>query len=189
VSGATPDLEPQEVAALRADYDLAFHEPPTEAAPSEAERECDRLLLALASVREEIAANKRVHDADADRVAQWFNRVNASPVRQEAWLLDMIEHVAQFVPTFGKKKSRDLPHGVIGWRKNPERIVVEDEAAALAWAKARGLPVKTAETVAVPDLTRAWKEVRPTQEPGWLPPGCKLVGAEEVFHADPKGVA
>jgi phage host-nuclease inhibitor protein Gam len=52
----------------------------------------------------------------------------------------------------GKKKTRDLPHGSVGWKKVPAKAVLKDEAALLEWAKAQ-------------PIEEGW--VRTKEEPAW----------------------
>lgn len=185
----TPQPAAAEIQGIFAEYELSFVEPPEEASEAEAERECNRLLAALKSVRDNKAANHRLHVEEIQRADRWLARVNSPLDTREAWLIGMLEAVAPFVGLFGKAKSRDLPHGRLGWRTKPERIEVEDAAAALAWAKGiRGITVKSVETVSVQDLSRAWKEGR-VGDPSFVPPGCKVVDASETFYVEPSEVA
>lgn len=185
----TPPLSPDEEDALAQQYDLAFgrHQPPTGAAPTEAEVECNRLLSALKDVRDEQAANQRLRDEEVSSADRWLARVNETPHRKEAWILLMLEAVAPFVPRYGGKKSRELPRGVIGWRLSPERLTVDDPAAATAWAKAVGLPTETVETVKHKVLVEAWKEAREGTD--FVPPGCRVIEEEEQFYIKPLGVS
>lgn len=169
---------------LRDLYDLAFAEPPKEASETEAVRECNKYLHALGEVRANMEANRNLYRDEVSRLDHWLERVNATLVREETWLLAMLRHLSQFVRYFGKTKSRDLPYGVIGTRKNPRRIRVDDPKAATEWAKEQGLPVVTevVEVVAHKTLADVWKR---TKE---VPPGCTLVEETEEFYANPKTV-
>lgn len=182
------DLSPEEVTALRDEHDLTFCDLPAEASV-EAEREVDRLLLAYAGVEAQIAANVEAFKAEVQRAEQWRDRVNRNPLRQQAWLRGQMEALAPFVRRFGKAKSRDLPHGTVGWRTNPERLTIDDPAAAVAYAHTVDLPTetKTEETVRHAVLVEFWKEKR-ARDKSFVPPGCRVIPAEEVFQVQiPKG--
>jgi phage host-nuclease inhibitor protein Gam len=70
----------------------------------------------------------------------------------------------------GKKKSRDLIHGTIAWRKKGGKLRWVDEAATLEWAKSR--PVEqglfrvsySLEKKAIQDATRAENIIPPGTE-------------------------
>lgn len=182
-SASAEELHAHMAARLREVYDLSFAEPPLEASEAEAADECDRLLRALGDVRAYMAENERLHGVQVSAAKHWLDRVNAPLARQEAWLLAMLKHVAPFVRYFGRRKSRDLPHGEIGTRLHPERIEIVDPGAAGDWARERGLPYKVELVVAHSTLTKAWKSS------GKVPPGCRLVEATDEFYAKPLGVA
>jgi hypothetical protein len=175
------DTPPGFVLSLAERFGLSFTEAPEGATPVEAERECDRLLAALKEATDEQEANRRVRDEEFQRMEHWLERVNRAPKEREAWLFHMLKAVAPFVPRFGKK-SRDLPHGTVAWRTKPRRVEIVDPDTALAWAKARGLPTVTKESVAHAVIEGAWKTGM------GVPPGCRVVEAEEVFHAQPSEV-
>ena len=82
----------------------------------------------------------------------------------------------------GKKKSRALPAGTVGWRSKGGRLTVRDEAAALAWAKEQ--PVE-ADFVRVKfELNRkALAELFKTT--GEVPAGCDVEPEEDVPYVDP----
>lgn len=157
---------------------------PEDLSAEAAEREANRLLGILKTVRDHKAANARVRTDEVQRAEQWLARVNAPLSRREAFLETILRAVAEYVPTFDAK-SRELPRGIVGWRKSPERIAIEDPAAVLAWAKAVGVPTKVEETVPHATVVAEWKasaQVSPDGKP-IAPPGCVVVPAEEVFFA------
>lgn len=77
----------------------------------------------------------------------------------------------------GKKKSRDLHHGSIGWRTKGQSIEVKDEAAFLAWCKRLGPEfVRTKEE---PVLAAVKEHVAETGE---VPEGAEVVAAVDEFQ-------
>lgn len=86
----------------------------------------------------------------------------------------------------GKKKSRALPAGTIGWRKSGGKIVIMDEAACLAWARQQ--PIEA-------DLVRVKVEPNKTAINDWfkangeVPPGCELEPEAEAIYIKPEPLA
>lgn len=77
----------------------------------------------------------------------------------------------------GLTKSVKYLTGRAGQRTQPERLTLEDEKVALAWAK-RACPeaVKVVESLLVTPLIERWKAS------GALPPGCKVAPSYEKFY-------
>lgn len=77
----------------------------------------------------------------------------------------------------GKKKSRSLPTGTIGWRAKAAQIVMVDEAAAMEWAKSQ--PVED-------DILRVKLEINKKilndrfKATGEVPPGFDIAPEEET---------
>lgn len=74
-----------------------------------------------ARVRENMELIAREHEREAEHL-EW--RFGAA---LQTWLRAELEG--------GKKKSRRLPNGVLGYRTRPAAVHVTDPAAALAWAR------------------------------------------------------
>ena len=72
-------------------------------------------------IRSNMELMAREHDRAADALEWKFG-----PALQ-TWLRAELEG--------GKKKSKRLPHGVLGYRTKPAGVSVTDDAAALAWAQ------------------------------------------------------
>lgn len=77
----------------------------------------------------------------------------------------------------GTGKSVKYLAGKAGQRTQGERLTLEDEDTALAWAK-RACPaaVKTVESILMTPLIERWKRT------GALPPGCRVAPAYEKFY-------
>jgi phage host-nuclease inhibitor protein Gam len=81
----------------------------------------------------------------------------------------------------GKKRSINLPDGVAGYRKQPDKVDITDEAAALAWAREHcPEAVKVVESVLKTPL-KAWIE-----DNGELPPGVDMSTGDEKFYITTK---
>lgn len=87
---------------------------------------------------------------------------------------------AGFKDLYGKK-SVSLPHGEIGFRSSGESMVIRDDAAALAFAKANGIPVKVKEEVQKKPLTDYFRST------GEVPEGCEVVPGKDALFIRPKG--
>jgi phage host-nuclease inhibitor protein Gam len=177
--------EAAERAAIAAEHEITVEDAAAEgeAAAREAERLVNQLLGVKRGTLLEMDRNRALHRDEVSRADKWLTRINA-PKHKRIFFLDRwIRAVAEYVPFPGKAKSRNLPRGVVGFRTRPERLVVEDPDAALAWAKARNLETNMEETVPHAVLVKAWKEER------GVPAGCTVVPAEETFYADPSEVA
>lgn len=78
--------------------------------------------------------------AYAQRCAEWCEREQVRARREEESLLhrygpQLMDYVRQRIETAGgRRKSLSLPAGVAGFRRTPARLVVDDEAAVIAWA-------------------------------------------------------
>lgn len=90
------------------------------------------------------------------------------------WLPELEAWAAENKPKAGK--THRFPVGSCGFRSQPERLVVADEGAALAWAREH-LPgaVKTTESLLVSVVQAHFKAT------GEMPPGTELTEARESF--------
>lgn len=98
------------------------------------------------SVHDEGSANWVIRQiierrAYAKRCAVWCDREQARAQREEEFFLFRYgQQLRDFARTKiaengGCRKSMNLPAGTLAFRKAPSRIVVDDEAAVIAWAK------------------------------------------------------
>lgn len=84
----------------------------------------------------------------------------------------------------GKKKSRELPNGVISWRKVPEGLEVRDPVALLEWA--RNQPIESGvlrikEEAALGEITKAFRAT------GEVPPGTEVKPESEKLSIEALG--
>lgn len=135
---------------------------PAETPRTEVDTRIDWLMERIAKRRRIIEDNDAVADARILQIEDWRQGENAKVQRQIDWFQSEIRRLLpidaeSFEREYGKK-SRVLPFGTIGYKKKPDTIEVFDEERALAWAKERGLEIKTIparETVAKPVLKKA----------------------------------
>jgi len=98
------------------------------------------------SVHDESSANWVIRQiierrAYAKRCAEWCEREQSRARHEEEFFLfrygqQLLEFARQKIAAQGgRRKSVNLPAGTLAFRKAPSRIVVDDEAAVIAWAK------------------------------------------------------
>lgn len=119
----------------------------------------------------------------ADRVKQWAEQEQRRAAREEQTLLYLFGRQAEewareeIAKTKSKRKSLNLPAGPIGFRRCPARLVVDDEATVLEWAR-------TSCPAAVQTVERLSKSALNTHfgNNGELPPdGARVDPAQEKF--------
>jgi hypothetical protein len=139
---------------------------------------------------------------DSDERADWLLRkvadCQARAVRAKAWAAREVASaeadegrlVARFAGeleayarslglTTAKKKSRAVPSGVFGFRKQPARLVVTDDAKALEWAK-KNAPVAVVIVPATEKLSKA--DLATAFKPnGVIPDGAEVTDEKDVF--------
>lgn len=133
----------------------------------------DHYLEQLREREAEIARNREVAERRKAMIDQWLSDALAGHEREAKWLRQQIEAFARDYD-FGRRKSRSLPHGTIGYRARPDTLEIVDPAAALAFAKAYGLETK--ETVNKTPLLQYFKAG------GVVPDGCEYVEGAETFY-------
>lgn len=136
----------------------------------------DRRLAAIAGLDAEIRHQDEVCERRMKMLRDHFDGELAALVRRREWLERILEQEARTYPYPPRKRSAAFPFGEIGLRKGRNTIEIEDEAAALAFAKETdGL----AEQVRV----KEWIPKTPLQhyleETGEIPPGVRFVPGED----------
>lgn len=147
----------------------------------------DWALARIADAERELAENARIIAGQIARLKMKEEQL-AIPLQRRA---DFFRGaVAAYAITHrpellggGRKKSRTLPHGSIGWRKSGGKLTVTDKEALLEWA--RGQPVernfvRIKEEPAVDEIKLACAVT------GEVPPGAEISPEEEdlVIKAD-----
>lgn len=142
----------------------------------------DAGLEEIAQLEAELEALRRAADEAVRRVAARWEQVSA-PLR--ARLERRRFEVLAAVPHIGypkNRQSRTIANGTVGWRTRPERLVLDDADAAVAWAKlqpvAEGLiRIKHSEEPEMRALAAHWKET------GEVPAGCRVVPEAKEWYA------
>lgn len=140
-------------------------------------------LERLAAVQTEIAENQRVAEQSIARIQARTANINANAQRSadffEAAILAYAKAHKDELLKGGRKKSRALPGGTVGWRRQGGGLKVVDENAALGWAKTQPLELKLVrvkEEVAKSAVNKYFASV------GEVPPGFDLEPEVEVAY-------
>ena len=146
----------------------------------------DWLMERIARRHRQVALNNAVADARKTMIEDWRQSQNQRLERGIAWLEGSIRQILphtleQFEREYGKK-SRNLPHGTIGWRRHPDKVEVFNEERALLWAKERGLEIAVKESVSKTTLKKAL-------EAGEEPDGFEIIRGLDEFYVKPDVLA
>lgn len=143
---------------------------------------------------------KAEHDAEIARImaqAETAKRWIDSRARQlvkesltgsaffEAVLLDWMSRARGQIVR-GKAKSAKFLFGTLGWRSKPQKLVYDDEAAALAWAKSR--PVEEGLYRVEYKLEKDTIKALAKKE-NLVPPGARWEGGEDVAYVEAEAPA
>lgn len=156
----------------------------------------DWALARKAALEAEMETNEALVSEAIDRLQARLNELNDQAMRGVRFFDQRINEYAQAnkeeLLGGGKKKSRKLPHGTVGWRKSPGGLEVVDEAALLAWAQAQPVELALTRVEEKPNLKviKAYAEDHSTEEAAFIPPGTKVKEEVEKFYieAEPVGL-
>lgn len=148
------------------------------ASAAELDARIDVYLAKLGELETEIARNAEIADRRVQMIRAWEAEANGRLDREAGWLRQAVASLAEGYD-YGKKKSRALPHGTFGVRQGRDTLEIRDQAAAVAFAQANGLPVVTSV-----GKTPLMEHLKATGE---VPDGCELRAATSVFFVQPAG--
>lgn len=143
----------------------------------------DWALSRVADLEREQAENLELERAAIERIRLRTLRLNESAARGVAFFGGRIREYAELhraeLLGGGKKKSRKLLHGTVGWRSKGGGLSVTDAEALLAWARAQ--PVE-AEVLRIKE-DPALKAIKALFEAtGEVPDGCDVEPETEEFN-------
>jgi hypothetical protein len=118
--------------------------------PVELDRFIDWRLRRIRQEREQQLRNTDIARAEIERYTKWLDEANATHQHSIDYLTEQVRMAVLSGYDFGKKKSRKLPNGTIGFRVKGGRTTISDMAAAVAFAREHGVPLK--ESVGVTEL-------------------------------------
>lgn len=121
---------------------IPFSEELPETAPSiDGDVEASATLRRLTILRESIAGNQAVADAETTKINLWEREANAPLERQAQFFEGILEGYMRHVrdSSEGKKKSITLPGGAIKTTATQDKWEVADQEAFIKWARAAQL--------------------------------------------------
>ena len=143
----------------------------------------DWALSRLGALEREMAENQAIATAAVERILLRTDKLNATARRgAEFFRRVLATYAEQHRPELlgsGKKKSRALLHGSLGWRSRAEKLEVVDGEVVLAWAQMQ--PVETGVLRIKEELDRKALAAL-FKKTGELPPGTELEPASEDFY-------
>lgn len=143
----------------------------------------DWALSRIADFEREAAENKAVAEANIARTKLRLELLNARLEHGAAFFRGKLREFAETnraeLLGGGRKKSRSLEHGSIGWRKSKSGLEVKDAEALLAWARAQPVELDLVRTTEAPALVAIKERFEGTGE---VPDGCEVKPeTEELF--------
>lgn len=141
----------------------------------------DWALSRLAECQAEAAAIDAQAEAAIARIRQRADALKMKAAKGESFfrfkLAEYAERERSSLLT-GKKKSRELLHGKIGWRAKAERLEVVDKDALTAWLAAQPVESGLYRMTLAPEM-RAIQDAY--KRDGIVPPGMDVKPAEEIL--------
>lgn len=147
-------------------------------------RDVEWSLECIGESEAEIAAIE-AQEADAiARIRQRVARIKESAERRASYFRGRVaewaeSHRAEILA--GKKKSRELVAGVIGWRKKGGRLRVVDKAALAEWAAAQPVELGLFRVKVEPEVAEIQKHAKASGE---IPPGCEWEEEHDEIHIE-----
>lgn len=143
----------------------------------------DWALARLGALRKEVAENNAAAAQAVFRINARRDRLNATVERGIAFFTAQIaffcEQNRKTLLGGGKKKSRALIHGTVGWKKTGGAPVIRDQEALLKWAQAQSYELGFLRIKEEP----AWDAIKEhAKTTGELPPGVELSPEAETFE-------
>lgn len=144
----------------------------------------DWALSRLGALERERRENEEVAALAKARIDVKLEALNARIERGIRFFASRLEAYATFAKADllggGKKKSRALLHGSLGWRKVPEKLAVKDREALLNWARSQPVESGLLRIKEEPALDELKKHFKTTGE---VPPGTEVEPEKEEFIA------
>jgi phage host-nuclease inhibitor protein Gam len=147
--------------------------------------DADWALRRMASLQRQIKENDALLEANVARLQLRHAKMNEALARGLAFFAAKVEeyatlHRAELLGG-GKRKSRKLLHGSIGWRKTGGGFKMNDKEALLAWAQKQPVELNLVRIKEEPAWDRIKEDLRSTGE---LPPGVDVEPEGETFKIE-----
>ena len=141
----------------------------------------DWLLERVAGLHAQIAENNEIADR---RIAMQEDFRQGENGKLDRAITYWVGQIGQLAPPSGEamkseygQKSRELAHGKFGFKARPERIEIDDEKAALAFAVKNHLPVRIVNSVTKTSLKDHAAATGECEGDGWR----RIEAADEFF--------
>lgn len=92
-------------------------------------------LRKLASLRGKMEENRRIAEAERQRIDSWLEHANESLTRDAAYFEGVLGEYALRQRSDADRKSISLPHGMVKTRASSRKYDVTDTDAFLSWAR------------------------------------------------------
>lgn len=103
-------------------------------AEGQIEARADYFLELVGELDAEDARDEHVARLRIAHIEHWLTIQRGRREKRRVWLSEQLEALAAAID-FGRKKSRDLPHGVLGYRAKRATVEITDTALARTWAE------------------------------------------------------
>lgn len=109
----------------------------------------DYLLERRREIERQIESNNEVARRRISMIQSWRDEENAVLGRQVEWLDRKVRELAPVLRLGedGNKKSKRLPNGEVGFRKQRDTVDIVDQGLAVSFAEAHDIPVKIKKSV------------------------------------------
>jgi hypothetical protein len=145
--------------------------------PVERDTKIDEALGRLHALEREVQRNNMIAERRIDPIVQWRDAENSRLENEKQFYLQRLQTLATGYD-YGKKKSRNLPHGTFGLRQTGGGLAIVDQDAVIAFAEEHKIPVAVKRSVAVADL-KEW-----SKSTGKIPAGCEVKPKVDNFYFD-----
>lgn len=139
-----------------------------------------QLLAAIRTRQAELTRHENAEAAEIQRIRARY----ATPKQRIKERISALEGLLGVVAEgldYGKKKSRIVGNGTVGFRTTPERVAVTDSTALLAWAAANAPTLIKVETKQSVPQAAVKDHLTSTGE---LPEGCELIpSAQKLVYS------
>lgn len=135
----------------------------------------DWALARIADLEREMTENTTITNLQISKLQQRCQVLNAPLIRRVEFFRSVLATFAQTHRAAllggGRKKSRALPHGVLGWKKTGGRLTVTDRDALLEWARNQPVELELVRVKEEPSLDEIKRHCSTTGE---VPPGTEV---------------
>jgi phage host-nuclease inhibitor protein Gam len=143
----------------------------------------DWCLSRVADLEKEIEENEAIAADAIRRVEERTKQLNAKAMRGATFFRQRLVEFAQAnreqLLKGGKKKTRELQHGCISWRKRGGGLVVVDRDQLLAWAQRQPVELGLTRVKEEPEVATIKAYAARTNT---IPPGMTDAPEEEDLH-------